>query len=100
MSSLNKLTAMRAFYNSGATRPLEFRKQQLQKLKDVMNKYEQQIYSALHTDLKKSPEQSWVTENGFVLSELNNALKHLSEWMQPEKVKTNLLNLPSKSFII
>lgn len=100
MSSLNKLTAIRDFYNTGATRSFDFRKQQLQKLKAAMIKYEQEIYAALYTDLKKSPEESWVTENGFVYTELNNALKHLSEWMQPERAKTNLLNLPSKSFII
>jgi aldehyde dehydrogenase (NAD+) len=100
MSSLNKLTAIRDFYNTGATKSIDFRKQQLQKLKDAMVKYEQEIYSALYTDLKKSPEESWVTENGFVYAELNNALKHVSDWMQPEGAKTNLLNFPSKSFII
>lgn len=100
MSSLNKLTAVRDFYNTGATRSFEFRKQQLQKLKKAMEKHEQEIYSALYTDLKKSPEESWVTENGFVYAELNHALKHLQRWMLPQKVSTNLLNLPSKSFII
>ncbi|MFT3909129.1 MAG: aldehyde dehydrogenase [Ferruginibacter sp.] len=100
MSSLNKLTALRDFYNSGATKSFEFRKQQLQKLKDAMIKHEQAIYAALYEDLKKSPEECWVTENGFVFAEINNMLKHLHDWMQPERVKTNLLNLPSKSFIL
>ncbi len=100
MSSLNKLTAIRDFYNGGITKSLQFRKQQLQKLKAALIKYEQEIYTALYTDLKKSPEESWVTENGFVFAELNNTLKHLSEWMQQQKAKTNLLNFPSRSFII
>ncbi len=100
MSSLKELTALRDFYDSGATKPFEFRRQQLQKLKDALVKYESAIYEALYKDLKKSPEECWVTENGFVLAELNNALKHLHEWMQPQKVKTNLLNLPSRSFVI
>ncbi|MEO8771415.1 MAG: aldehyde dehydrogenase [Ferruginibacter sp.] len=100
MSSQNKLSAVRDYYNSGATRSFEFRKQQLQKLKAALEKHEQTIYAALFEDLKKSQEESWVTENGFVYVEINNTLKHLSGWMQPEKVSTNLLNLPSKSFII
>ncbi len=100
MSSLNKLSAIRNFYSTGATKPIDFRRTQLQKLKDALIKYEQEIYTALYEDLKKSPEESWVTENGFVFAELNNTLKHLEEWMRPEKVRTNLLNLPSKSFII
>ena len=100
MSSLNKLTSLRDFYNSAATRPFEFRKQQLLKLKDALVKYEIQIYAALFADLKKSPEECWVTENGFVHAEISHTLKHLKNWMQPEKIKTNLLNLPSKSFIL
>lgn len=100
MSSLNKLTAIREFFNTGATKSFEFRKQQLQKLKAAMEKHEEEIYAALFSDLKKNPEESWVTENGFVYAELNNTLKHLSNWMQPERAATNLLNFPSKSFII
>jgi aldehyde dehydrogenase (NAD+) len=43
------------------------------------------LHAALYADLKKSPEESWVTETGFVRSEISNALKSLEEWMQPEK---------------
>jgi aldehyde dehydrogenase (NAD+) len=100
MSSVNELTEMRRFYESGATRQYAFRKLQLQKLKKAVIKYEQQIFHALKTDLKKSKEESWVTENGFLLTEINTALKHLRQWMKPESVETNLLNLPSKSYIL
>ena len=100
MSLVNKLSALRDFYNTGATRSYGFRKKQLQKLKAVIVQYEQKIYKALHDDLKKSPEECWVTENGFVLAEINNVLKHLDSWMQPESAGTNLVNLPSKSYVI
>jgi aldehyde dehydrogenase (NAD+) len=100
MSSLNKLTAMRNFYDSGNTRSFEFRRQQLQKLKEALLKNEAAVYAALFEDLKKSREESWVTEIGFVFAELNNALKNLAAWMRPEKVSTNLLNFPSKSSIV
>jgi aldehyde dehydrogenase (NAD+) len=55
------------------------------------------LYDALYTDLKKSPEETWVTETGLVLRELNAAIKNLQHWMQPEKAATNLLNFPSIS---
>jgi len=100
MSSVNELMAMRQYFNSQATRSFDFRKQQLLKLKAVITKYEQEIYSALYIDLKKTPEECWVTENGFLLSELNQALKNLDHWMQPRRVSTNLLNLPSSSYIL
>ncbi len=100
MPTLNELTAIRKNFNSGKTRPFDFRKKQLLKLRDVLKQHEEQIYQALFDDLKKSPEECWVTENGFVLAEINNTLKSLESWMMTEAVGTNLLNLPSKSFIM
>jgi len=94
------LQAQRNYFNSGATRSYTFRKQQLLALKECIVRYEQQIYDALHSDLKKSKEDCWVTENGFTLSEINYILRHLKNWMQPERITTNLLNFPSKSRII
>lgn len=91
---------MRNYFDSGITKPYAFRKEQLKKLQAAVKKYEQQLHEALFTDLKKSPEECWVTETGFLLSEVSNILKHLKGWMQPESVSTNLLNLPSKSFVM
>ena len=91
---------MRHYYNSGKTRSYDFRKEQLIKLRDAVKKYEKPIHAALYSDLKKSPEECWVTETGFLLSEISNTLRHLKSWMQPERVSTNLLNIPSTSFVM
>ena len=97
---LERLQNMRSYYNSGVTKPYAFRKEQLQKLKDAIKLYEQDLHTALYTDLKKSAEESWVTETGFLLSEINATLKNLKHWMQPEHTATNLVNLPSSSFVL
>lgn len=97
---LTQLAAMRSYFNSGATKSYAFRKQQLLALKEVVTAHEEKIYAALYTDLKKSKEECWVTENGFFLAELNDTLSHLKEWMEPESVSTNLLNLPSNSRVL
>ena len=97
---IGKLQAMRQFYNSRKTMPYIFRRQQLQKLKSAIHEHEKDLHDALYDDLKKSPEESWVTETGFLTSEINSALKNLRQWMQPEKVKTNLVNLPSSSYVM
>lgn len=94
------LLRMRHYYESGVTRSFRFRKEQLQHLKRALHKYEQALHDALYADLKKSPEESWVTETGFIQTEINVALKGLRNWMQPERVSTNLLNLPSSSYIM
>ena len=95
-----KLQRLRAFYESGATRTLAYRIRQLQLLKNAILKYEQSLYNAIHNDLKRSPEESWVTELGVVMAEINLALRRLPSWVKRKKVKTNLVNLPSSSYII
>ena len=100
MGLVNKLKTQRDYFETGVTKEYDFRMQQLQKLQAVVQKYELEIFEALHTDLKKSPEECWITENGFFLSELKNAIKKLSSWMKPESVRTNLANLPSKSLLV
>jgi aldehyde dehydrogenase (NAD+) len=92
MTHITSLEKLRQNFNSGITKPYLFRKEQLKKLKASILNHEQDLYDALHLDLKKSPEECWVTETGMVIAELNAALKNLRNWMQPEKVVTNLLN--------
>jgi len=94
-----QLVQLRSFYEAYHTRSYQFRKQQLQKLKAAVLQHEKGLYEALHADLKKSPEESWVTEVGFLIAEINHTLKHLRSWMKPKKVLTNLMNLPGKSLI-
>ena len=99
-SLVDQLQAMREYYNSGVTRSYAFRREQLQKLKIAVLGREKEFHDALYSDLKKSPEESWVTETGFLISEINATLKNLRQWMQPEKVGTNLVNLPSTSYVM
>ena len=99
MDLINELEIMRTYYDSGVTRSYDYRKDQLVKFKKVLLKYEQEIYAALFTDLKKSKEESYATELGLLLAEINTMLKNLKQWMQPESVTTQLVNLPSSSKI-
>jgi aldehyde dehydrogenase (NAD+) len=97
---LPQLQNMQEYFSTRITYTYEFRKQQLIKLKDALYSHEKEIYQALYTDLKKNPEECWVTEIGFVISEINYALKNLRRWMRKKSVGTNLLNFPSKSYIL
>lgn len=99
MERILNLPLLRTFFSSYNTYSYEFRKQQLQKLKASLLQHEKDLYAALYTDLKKNEVESWVTEIGFVVAEINHTLKHLKKWMKPKKVPTNLMNLPGKSFI-
>lgn len=87
-------------YLGGHTCSYAWRKSALQQLKASIMQHELELYEALYADLGKSKEESWVTELGFVVAEINAALKHLKYWMKPQRVPTNLLNLPSTSYIL
>lgn len=100
MSYPSLLTKMREYFASGATQSVEFRKLQLQHLRDEILRNERAISEALFQDLHKSPEEVWVSETGLVVGEINVALKKLDQWVKPRRVRTNLLNLPSASSIM
>lgn len=99
MNGVNTLQSLRAYYDAGNTRPYAFRMEQLKKLRSAVIENEAEIYTALQKDLNKSKEECWITENGILLSEINEAIKKLKKWMRPRRVRTNLLNFPSSSFI-
>ena len=77
METIKSLLDIREYFDQGNTQSYQFRKEQLLKLKSSIIRHEQDFFNALYTDLKKNPEECWVTENGMVLSELNYALKKL-----------------------
>ena len=56
--------AQRAFFDSGATRPVAFRRAQLIKLRDALKTHEAALAEALRIDLGKSTIDSFSTETG------------------------------------
>lgn len=96
---IKQLQGMNLFFQQGETRSYDFRKQQLLALKRSILDHEQDLHEALYKDLKKNPEESWITETGFLIAEIKHTIKHLHKWMKPERTGTNLLNFPSRSFI-
>ena len=97
--NLSHLERMRIYFETHAPFDHQFRKKQLIKLREGILSHEQELYEAFHKDLKRSPEEVWVTETGFVIAEINHALRHLKQWMKPKRTRTNLLNFPSRSFV-
>ncbi len=89
------LESMRRYFFNGATRDYSFRRQQLHALKNAVLKYEKEIDAALFTDLKKSPEETYATESGLLLAEINSAIRNLRNWMRPQSAPDNLVNFPS-----
>ncbi|MFJ7932955.1 aldehyde dehydrogenase [Sporosarcina sp. NPDC096371] len=94
------IVEQQSFYFTGETRSADFRIAMLSKLKEAILLNEEAITEALHKDLRKSPFESYVTEIGLVLSTISHMIKHVTEWMEPEIVKTPIHLQPAKSFIV
>lgn len=89
----------RAYYGTGATLPLEFRAEQLKKLKQALKEYEPKLLAALTQDLGKPPFEGYATELGILYEELNFTLKHFKAWARPKRVTTPIVHFPAKSVV-
>lgn len=89
-----------AYFESGQTRPLAFRLQQLRILRQAIKQYEPHLLAALQTDLHKSEFEAYTTEIGFTLSSITHTIRKLGKWMKPRRVKTPIHLQPAKSLII
>lgn len=90
----------KTFFSSNATKDIDFRIQQLKKLRDSLIKYQPQILEALWKDLHKSSQEAYLTEMSIVFNELDYHIRNLKKWAKPQRVATPLFMLPSSSQII
>ncbi len=98
-TTMNHLQNIKNFFNTGATLDYEFRRKHLEALKNVIKKYEEEINAAMYSDLKKSKEETWASETGLLMGEINYAIKNLHKWMRPKKVSTGIVTFPSSGKI-
>lgn len=101
MKEYNQLVAnQRSFFRSEATKSIDFRVEQLKKLKSVLQKNEAFLMEAIHLDFQKSEFDTYTNELGLVYSDINEAIKKIKRWSKTKRVCTNLMNFPAKSYII
>ncbi len=92
--------ALGTYFNSGATKSVAFRLEQLKKFKRAILEHQTEIEQALWSDLHKSPEEAYLTEISIVLGEIDNHIANLKRWARPRRVATPLALLPSRSRIV
>ena len=80
MNFADTVHRQRAFFETGATRALDFRRAQLQKFSAALARHEAGLLAALQADLRKSPFQGYASELGLLQAEIRHAQKHLPRW--------------------
>ncbi|MED0824134.1 aldehyde dehydrogenase [Bacillus pacificus] len=100
MSISSIVNKQKAYFYNGYTRSVEVRKNNLKKLYEGVQRFEQEIFQALKLDLNKSVHESFTTEVGYVLKEISFQLKHISSWSKPKRVRTALTHFGSKGKVV
>ena len=91
---------LRSAFQSGRTRPIEWRRRQLQQLRSLVRENADELVSALQADLGKPTLEAWTTDIGIVAQEVGLALKNLKRWTRPEKVSTPLNQQPARGRLV
>ena len=100
MDILKIVSLQKSFFNSNSTKDVNFRIETLKKLKFILKANEDKLYTAIYSDFKKSEFETYLTEISQIYNALNESIKNLKKWSKKKKVKSNLANFPSKSYII
>ena len=94
------VSRQRAFWNTGATRSVEWRLIQLKKLEQALEEREEALCAALKADLGKAAYESWLCEIGMTRGELRFARKHLKKWTAVKRRSSALALFPAASRVV
>ena len=101
MQDLDSLVkAQEAFYLSGQTREVSFRRKQLRLLLQSIRQNETAIIAALHSDLGKPEFETVTSELAVVYSELRFAIRNVKNWAKARRKPTAPLCWPSRSRLV
>ena len=91
---------LRATYRTGMTRPLAWRRRQLEQMIRMLEENETAFLDALRTDLGKPTTEGFITDIAFVTGEIRSMIKHLAKWNRPQRVPSPLVTLPARSRLV
>lgn len=87
------------FFESGKSKSIDCRINELKKLKKIIQKNEEEILQALKKDLGKSNFEAYATEVGIIYDEINLHIKNIRKWAKREKRSSPIVHYPSKSYV-
>lgn len=85
----------RAFFKSGKTLDISFRKKQLQTLKKAVIANKEELEKALFEDLGRDSLEAYFCDIGSLLLEINENIKGLKKWSKPENHFSGIHCFPS-----
>lgn len=95
----DSVQSLREAFQSGRTRSLDWRLEQLDGILRFLKERQAEILEALRIDLGKPRFDALVSEVVGVEMDVLHVRKSLSRWMRPEKVSTPFIHWPARSSI-
>ena len=84
-----------AYFRSGKTLPISFRKHMLVRLRESVVAHKNEMEEALNKDLGRGDVEAYIFDIGTVIYEIDEAIHGLKKWAKPERHFSGLLNFPS-----
>lgn len=85
----------RAYFKTHITLDVNWRIEQLIRLRTAIQQNERMLLDALHKDLGRSDTEGYISDIGAVIVELNEMIHHLKKWAKPELHWSGILAFPS-----
>ena len=79
---------LRDNFDAGATRPLKWRRGQLDAMRRLLEENDSAIADALHADLRKPAQEVVLGETALLFSEIRHARARMERWTRPRPVET------------
>ncbi len=93
------VAAIRHSFQSGRTRPIEWRERQLDGLLTVLEDGGPQLVAAMQADFGKPEVEAHATDIAFTVTEVKHIRKHVAGWAEPRKAKLRLKDRPGSAVI-
>ena len=85
----------RKYFYTNETLDINFRINQLKKLKQALLDNEELLEDALNKDLGRSKTEAYLTDIGPVILEINETIRGLKKWVKPELHFSGIMCFPS-----
>jgi aldehyde dehydrogenase (NAD+) len=93
------VASVRDSFQSGRTRPIEWRHRQLDGLLRVLQDGGDRLVEAMQADFGKPTVEAHATDIAFTVTEVKHIRKHVEDWAKPRKAKLRLKDMPGKGTV-
>ena len=97
--SAGVLAQVRTVFNTGRTRSVAWREEQLRAIERMCEEREAEISEALISDLGRSAFEAWLGDIASTKAEAVFARKHFRKWMKPRRQNLPLAQVPGRAWV-